>query len=133
MLPWLSGIGSDVLTPGNFQAYIEMFSSRYFYTQAPGSCVHGCNNQESRKIISLSIIVALPQLRFTPLKYDTGLCMRTKNYWNWHAPNTVECHLSGLQKLSRIFSYLDTLWSHCVWITDILLYMVVACSENVEC
>ena len=53
---WSCGIGSDVvLTPGNFQNCCS-----HFYTQAPGSCVLGCKHQESRKIVALSIIVALP-------------------------------------------------------------------------
>ena len=48
MLPSLPGIGSDVVfTPGNFQAYPELFSFLY------PSTVLGCKHQESRQLVAL--------------------------------------------------------------------------------
>ena len=51
MLPWLSGIGSDVVLTQAISKHTP-----HFYTQVASSCVLGCKHQESRKIVSFSII-----------------------------------------------------------------------------
>ena len=49
MLPSLPGIGSDVvLTPGNFQAYPELFIPKHQVV-----VYYGCKHQESRKLVAL--------------------------------------------------------------------------------
>ena len=42
---------------------------------------------------------------------------------HWLTPNTDLGQPLRQSSVIRIFTYLDTLWSHCVQITDILLYM----------
>ncbi len=56
------------------------------------------------------------------LTYEAAVLVK---HVHWLTPNTDLGQPLHRVQLSGIFTYLDTLWSHCVRITDILLYITI--------